>query len=122
MPETQGTGAYEVSATKLSTVGRTAIGINSITSNIFTLTEGHQFQSGESVRILSDDGELPDGLDHNRVYYAITAGINTDQIKLAQTFNDTISGSSVVVNSKGGILQVESRVSVSYTHLRAHET
>ena len=111
MPETQGTGAYEVSATKLSTVGRTAIGINSITSNIFTLTEGHQFQSGESVRILSDDGELPDGLDHNRVYYAITAGINTDQIKLAQTFNDTISGSSVVVNSKGGILQVESRVS-----------
>ena len=111
MPETQGTGAYEVSATKLSTVGRTAIGINSITSNIFTLTEGHQFQSGESIRILSDDGELPDGLDHNRVYYAITAGINTDQIKLAQTFNDTISGSAVVVNSKGGILQVESRVS-----------
>ena len=111
MPDTQGTGVFEVTSTKLSQVGRTAIGINSITSNIFTLTQGHQFKSGESLRILSDDGELPDGLDHNRVYYAITAGINTDQIKLAQTLNDTISASAVTVNSKGGILQIESRVS-----------
>jgi len=111
MPETQGQGIYETSSKKISTVGRTAIGINSITSNIFTLTDFHLFESGESVRILSDDGELPDGLDHNRVYYAITAGINTDQIKLAQTLNDTISASSVIVNSKGGILQIESRVS-----------
>ena len=111
MPDTQGMGVYEVTSKKLSTVGRTAIGINSITSNIFTLTEGHQFKSGESVRILSDDGELPDGLDHNRVYYTITAGINSDQVKLAQTLNDTISASAVTVNSKGGILQIESRVS-----------
>ena len=111
MPDTQGTGVFEVTSTKLSQVGRTAIGINSITSNIFTLTQGHQFKSGESLRVLSDDGELPDGLDHNRVYYAITAGINTDQIKLAQTLNDTISASAVTVNSKGGILQIESRVS-----------
>ena len=115
MPETQGTGigntSYEVSSTKVSTVGRTVIGINSITSNIFTLTEPHQFESGESIRVLSDDGELPDGLDHNRLYYAITAGINSDQVKLAQTLNDTISASAVVVNSKGGILQIQSRVS-----------
>ncbi len=111
MPDTQGTGVFEVTSKKLATVGRTAIGINSITSNIFTLTAGHQFKSGESVRILSDDGELPDGLDHNRVYYTITAGINSDQVKLAQTLNDTISASSVTVNSKGGILQIESRVS-----------
>ena len=87
------------------------IGINSITSNIFTLTQPHSFISGESLRILSDDGELPDGLDHNRLYYAITAGINTDQVKLGQTLNDTISASAVTVNSKGGILQIESRVS-----------
>ncbi len=111
MPETQGTGVFETTATKIHTVGRTAIGINSITSNIFTLTQPHSFISGESLRILSDDGELPDGLDHNRLYYAITAGINTDQVKLGQTLNDTISASAVTVNSKGGILQIESRVS-----------
>jgi hypothetical protein len=115
MPETAGTGigltSYEASSSKVTTVGRTAIGINSITSNIFTLTEPHQFNSGESLRILSDDGELPDGLDHNRVYYAITAGINSDQVRLAQTINDTISATPIVVNSKGGILKIESRVS-----------
>ena len=115
MPETQATGigltSYEVSSEKNFTVGRTAIGINSITSNIFTLTEPHQFISGESIRILSDDGELPDGLEHNSVYYAITAGINSDQVKLAQTLNDTISASALNVNSKGGILSIESRVS-----------
>jgi len=115
MPETQGTGvgntSYEVSSTKVSTVGRTAIGINSITSNIFNLTDPHQFINGETIRVLSDDGELPDGLDHNRLYYAITVGINSDQVKLSQTLNDTISASAVVVNSKGGILQIQSRVS-----------
>ena len=111
MPDTQGTGNLETVATKEYTVGRTAIGINSITSNIFTLTEPHAFKSGESLRVLSDDGELPDGLNHNRLYYAITAGINTDQLKLAQTLNDTISASAVSVNSKGGILQIQSRVS-----------
>ena len=111
MPNTQGTGVYEVSSTKLSTIGRTAIGINSITSNIFTATEPHQFINGESVRILSDDGELPDGLRNNQLYYAITSGINSDQVKLAQTFNDTVSLSAITVNSKGGILQIESRVS-----------
>jgi hypothetical protein len=111
MPETQGTGDYEITASKVATVGRTSIGINSITSNIFTLTEPHYFLNGESIRVLSDDGELPDGLDHNQVYYAITSGINSDQIKLAQTLNDTVSLSAVTINSKGGILQIQSRVS-----------
>ena len=111
MPNTQAKGIYETISTKSFTVGRTAIGINSITSNIFTLTEPHQFINGESVRILSDDGELPDGLNNNQLYYAITSGINSDQIRLAQTLNDTVSLSAITVNSKGGILQIQSRVS-----------
>ena len=111
MPNTQGTGNYEISATKISTVGRTTVGINSITSNIFTLNEPHQFISGESVRILSDDGELPDGAKNNQLYYVISSGINNNQIKLAETFNDTISLIPVNVNSKGGFLNIESRVS-----------
>ena len=111
LPETQGTGAKEVSSIKTTTVGRNNIGINSITSNIFTLTDSHQFINGESVRVMSDDGELPDGIDHNTVYFAITSGINSDQVKLAQTLNDTISLAPVSVNSKGGILSIESRVS-----------
>ena len=111
LPDTQGTGTREVSSVKTTVVGRNTIGINSITSNIFTLTDSHQFINGESVRVMSDDGELPDGIDHNSVYFAITSGINSDQVKLAQTLNDTISLSPISVNSKGGILSIESRVS-----------
>jgi hypothetical protein len=111
MPNTQSTGIYESSSYKEAVVGRTNIGINSISSNTFTLTAPHQFIQGESLRVFSSDGELPDGLNHNQVYYAITAGINSDQIKLSQTFNDTITEDAVTVNNKGGILTIESRVS-----------
>ena len=111
MPDTQGSGIFESSSIKVSTVGRTNIGINSISSNILTLTEPHLFDTGETIRILSDDGELPDGISNNNVYYAITTGINTDQVKLARTLDDSTSESSITVNNKGGILRIESRVS-----------
>jgi len=111
MPDTQGSGIYECSSFKIATVGRTNIGINSISSNILTLTEPHLFESGETIRIFSDDGELPDGISNNNVYYAITSGINNDQIKLARTLDDSVSESAVTVNNKGGILTIESRVS-----------
>jgi hypothetical protein len=55
--------------------------------NTFTLTAPHTFAEGESIRILSDTGQLPDGITPNNVYYAITAGVGTDQIKIAQTQN-----------------------------------
>jgi len=111
MPDTQGSGIYESSSIKIATVGRTNIGINSISSNILTLTEPHLFETGETIRILSDDGELPDGISNNNVYYAITTGVNNDQIKLARTLDDSTSESAITVNNKGGILRIESRVS-----------
>ena len=63
------------------------------------------------IELPSTEEQLPDGIDHNSVYFAITSGINSDQVKLAQTLNDTISLSPISVNSKGGILSIESRVS-----------
>jgi hypothetical protein len=55
-------------------------------------------QNGESIRILSDTGQLPDGVTPNNVYYAITAGVGTDQIKIAQTQNDAISATPLTIN------------------------
>ena len=37
-----------------------------------TLKDDHNFINGESIRVISDDGALPDGLRPNRVYFAIT--------------------------------------------------
>jgi len=106
------------SAEKNFTVGRSATGINSIgqysdggVSNVITLTEAHTFLEGETVRVISDNGQLPDGLDPNNVYYAITSGLTTNtNIKLAKTLTDALNGSSLTINENGGLLKVVSRV------------
>jgi hypothetical protein len=106
------------SSEKVFTVGRSATGINSIGAtygngtNVITLTQPHTFINGESVRVLSDTGQLPDGLLPNTVFYAITAGLSTNtDIKLAKTLNNALNGTELPINEKGGLLKVVSRVS-----------
>jgi hypothetical protein len=97
--------------------GNGGVGINSITNNTLTFTEAHTFENGESIRVIGDTGQLPDGLTPNTVYYAITnanpsSGITTNtQIQIAQTRNDAISANELIINAKGGNLSVVSRVS-----------
>jgi len=106
----------QTSSEKEFIVGR-SVGINSITNNTLTFTTAHNFANGESIRVISDSGQLPDGLISNNVYYAITnenasSGITTNtQIKIAQTRNDAISANPLIINAKGGTLKVVSRVS-----------
>ena len=112
MPNTE-YSASEISSEKDFTVGR-LVGINSISTNVFTLTQNHNFINGETVRVISENGELPDGVDNNQVYHVITTGTNivsADQIKLAKTLNDAINDTEITINDKGGILHILSRVS-----------
>ncbi len=107
------------SSEKTFTVDRSISGINSIgsnsigaDSNVITLTKAHDFINGESVRILSDTGQLPDGISPNTIYYAITAGLTTNRnIKIAKTLNDANNTTALKINNKGGVLKVVSRVS-----------
>ena len=39
-------------------------------SNIFTIGT-HTIQTGEKVRLFSDDGDLPENIEPNTVYFAI---------------------------------------------------
>ena len=104
------------SSEKTFNINRVA-GINSITTNVITLTEPHSFENAESVRVLSDNGRLPDGIDPNTVYFAITnsnssAGLNsTSDIKLAKTEKDAKNAQAITINNLGGSLKVISRVS-----------
>lgn len=102
--------------TKHSSVKRFKVGrvgsANSISSNTLTFNEDHRFINGETIRVSSDNARLPDGLDDNRVYYAIVGGsLNDDQIQIAVSPNDASNGTAVEINSLGGIISVESRVS-----------
>ncbi len=113
MPNTAGS-ATELTAEKSYEVGRTSVGINLINNNVITLKNNHAFVNGESIRILSSNGHLPDGLIANQVYYVITSGISIatgNQIKLAQTYNDAVNDKPITINNKGGVLKVVSRVS-----------
>ena len=100
----------QTSSEKEFFVGR-SVGINSITNNTLTFTTPHTFANGESIRVISDTGQLPDGMTPNTVFYAITSGIGTNQIKIAKTQNDSISAAPLTINAKGGTLSVVSRVS-----------
>ena len=106
MPNSQSSGE------KSFNVNRSSAGINSITSNQFELTAAHTFENGESIRIISEDGSLPDGLDPNEVYYAITSGISTNVgLKVAKTLSDAENASALTINNRGGSLKIVSRVS-----------
>ena len=90
------------------TVG-TNSGINSITSNIFTLEQDHDLLVGEKVKIYSEDGNLPDGLEHNKDYFVISSA--DDKIKVASTYNNATAGTNLTgINNLGGKLTIVSTV------------
>lgn len=109
MPNTE-YSANETSYEKRFIVGRN-VGINSISNNILTLNSNHNFVNGESIRIITETGQLPDGIENNTVYYAITTGVNADQIKIAQSLNNALINSPITINNNGGVLNIVSRVS-----------
>ena len=84
-------------------------GVNDIENNIITLTSSHSFDTGETVRVISESGHLPDGLLPNNVYYAIN--VNSTSIKLANTQLDALTDNSITINNKGGSLKIVSRIS-----------
>jgi len=114
MPDTQ-SDTIKLSGEKLYRVQTSSTGISSISANIVTLETDHRFINGESIRVISDNGHLPDGLKSNLIYNVITTSsstpLNTKQIKIAQTLEDAINDNALVINSKGGRLSVISRVS-----------
>ena len=108
----------QTSSEKRFNIGRVGTA-NSISSSTITFIDDHTFINGESVRLLSDTGQVPDGLEPNTLYYAIVDKTNlyTAQIKLAATESDALSYDastnpiSLTFNELGGNLNVVSRVS-----------
>ena len=68
----------------------------------YNLTQNHDLETGESVRLISDTGNLPENINPHRVYYAITSTVapelNPDEIKLASSLNDQFASSVIILN------------------------
>ena len=87
--------------------GPTFIQNNTAASNIFNIGT-HEIQTGEKIRIFSDDGDLPQNIDPNVLYYAIRQ--SGTEIKLASSLTNAENGTPITVYG-GTKLYVESRVS-----------
>jgi hypothetical protein len=118
-----GDGLAEYSANILMSDGTTS-SVKEYTSSVPLSSKfaigAHTLSTGEKVIILSDDGDLPENIVENTVYYAITDSVNatrTDgvtvlstQIQLASSYTNAISGTPITVY-KGTNLRILSRVS-----------
>lgn len=109
------------SSNKTYEVDRTG-SINSIASDVITLTQNHEFLNGEKVRVFSDSGQVPDGLVGDTIYYVITNGsLNQDEIQLSLSLNDAISGIPITgLGNNGGRLNIVSTVSDKLPNDVAH--
>ena len=100
------------SSKKVFTVNKDTNKLNDITSNEITLTANHNFIAGESVRVFSDNGKLPNGIENNQKYYVIIGSAN-NKIKLAKSFNTAVAATPapiVISNKLGGKLEIVSYV------------
>ena len=76
-------------------------------NSILTIGE-HKLQTGEKVLIISDDGDIPENLTENKIYYAIRH--SSTQIRLAASRTNAENGSFIVIYG-GSKLKIISRVS-----------
>ena len=105
MPVSSGVGVTAYKSYQVSRIGN----LNDISNNVLTLSTNHQLINGESVRIFSDTGEVPNGLTAGVVAYAITTGLAQNEVKLAYSLNDAIAGNEIKgINDRGGVLTVVS--------------
>ena len=81
--------------------------VTSVSGTIFTIGS-HTIHTGEKVIIISDDGDLPENIIENTVYYAIRHS-NTE-IKLASSQSSSTIGDAITVYG-GTNLKILSRVS-----------
>jgi hypothetical protein len=116
-PNPSYTGA-QVSYQKTSPVQRNG-SVNTIAQdpvNIITLDSQHNFINGESVRVISKNGNLPEGILPEQIYYIITDSVDpsltNSTIKLASTLNDALNKIAITIyNTSSSELTIVSRVS-----------
>ena len=65
--------------------------VNNVNDSIYVIEDvgGHELMNGESIRIISESGRLPEGLDPHAVYFAITStqdsDLATNEIRIASS-------------------------------------
>ena len=71
--------------------------------SVFTLRGGHNLQNGENIRIIAENGDLPENIDPHKLYFAITvagdSSLGTDQIRIASSKTNAELATPVFINT-----------------------
>jgi len=78
------------------------------TDNELTIASDIGLVTGESIRIISQTGDLPEGIEPHRTYYAIR--VSATEIKVASSFSDALNDNEITIYG-GAALVIRSRVS-----------
>ena len=92
------------------------------TQTIYNTVNNHNLRNGESIRVFSETGDLPEGLEENKVYYVVTSSKNStrtdgislsaSQFQIASSKTNATAATPIFITSyQGDQLRVESRVS-----------
>ena len=95
--------------------------------SVFTLSGGHNLQNGESIRVIADNGDLPENLDPHKLYFAITvagdSSLGTNQIRIASSKTNAELASPVFINTVASVndeFNIISRVSDKNPNDKGH--
>ena len=86
--------------------------------SVFNIAAGHELSNGESIRIIADNGDLPENIDPHRVYFAITSAqdssLSATEIRIASSKTNADLAVPVFVKTVASVndkFRVISRVS-----------
>ena len=77
-------------------------------NNVFTTSTNHGLSTGEKVILISDDGDLPENIEANKIYYAIRVNDTTFKLASSKSAADNNNELNVYLGSN---IRVLSRVS-----------
>ncbi len=78
------------------------------TLNLLTIGSNNLL-TGEKIKIISDNGDLPENIEEHETYYVINSGDNST-IKIAASYTDAVQGREISIYG-GSNLRILSRVS-----------
>ena len=115
MPNAAGTGTTNVGEKNYEATHSDA---SATTKSVFTIAAGHELANGESIRIIADNGDLPENIDPHTVYFAITnaqdSALSANQIRIASSKTNADLAVPVFVKTVASIsdkFRIISRVS-----------
>ena len=83
-------------------------GVTNVASNELTIGN-HELITGEKIKVIADDGDLPENLEAHRTYYVIVVDAGT--IKLASSLTNANTNTAIIIHYSGSKLNILSRVS-----------